>query len=290
MSKRKRLRNLLQSEGIITAPGVYDVIGAKLVEVTGFGAVYITGFGVSASLLGQPDSGLITLPELVTHAKNIDSAVKLPVIADCESGFGNALNTARAVKEYEKAGVAAIHIEDQIVPKKNKPDGKPQVVSMEEHRDKIKSAVEAKTDKDLVIIGRTDALGRYGIKEAIKRGNTYFEAGCDMVFVHGPQTVDELKVIAKEISAPQIVNYSTMIQSGNEPILSVTELESLGFKLVILGAELLFSTTKIMGEMLKELKKKGTLNNWLDKLISAEEFLGIMGFYKYIDKEKKYLP
>ena len=150
MSKRKKLRSMLQGDKIIVAPGVYDAIGAKLVERVGFEAVYITGFGVSASLIGQPDLGLITLTELATHAKNIDSAVTLPVIADAESGFGNALNVARAVGEYEKAGVAALHIEDQIVPKRYKPDGMPQVVSMEEHVNKIRSAVEARTDEGAI--------------------------------------------------------------------------------------------------------------------------------------------
>ena len=290
MSKRKKLRSMLQGDKIIVAPGVYDAIGAKLVERVGFEAVYITGFGVSASLIGQPDLGLITLTELATHAKNIDSAVTLPVIADAESGFGNALNVARAIREYEKAGVAALHIEDQIVPKRYKPDGMPQVVSMEEHVNKIKSAVEARTDENLVIIARTDALGRYGLKEAIKRGNAYSEAGGDMVFVHGAKTLEELETIAREIQSPNLVNYSTLVESGMKPLPSVPQLEEIGFKIVILGGELLFSAVKTMKEMLEELKSAGTLNGWLNKFVSVEKFLEIMELCNYIGKEKRYLP
>ena len=290
MSKRKKLRSMLQGDKIIVAPGVYDAIGAKLVEKIGFDAVYLTGFGCTASFLGKPDLGLITLTELVTHAKNIDNAVTIPVIADCESGFGNALNAARAIREYEKAGAAALHIEDQVVPKRYKPDGMPQVVSMEEHANKIKSAVEARTDKDLVIIGRTDALGRYGLKEAIKRGNAYFEAGCDMIFVHGPQTVDELKTISREISAPQIVNYSTIIESGNKPILSTVELEDLGFKLVIFPSILLFTAARIMKDALREFKDTGKLTHHSEEMVSIAEFKEILCWDTFAGDEKKYLP
>lgn len=284
--KGKRLRKLLQEERIIVAPGVYDAIGAKLVEMIGFDALYLTGFGCSASLLGKPDLGLLTLTELATQAKNIDNAVDIPVIADGEAGFGNALNTARAIREYEKSGVSALHIEDQVY----KPDGKPQVVPMEEHISKIKSAVAARTDKNLVIIGRTDALRKYGLKEAIKRANAYFKAGCDMIFVHGPATIDELKIIAKEISAPQVINYSTMIESGNKPILSVSELEEMGFKMVIFPSILLFITIPIMKEALLEFRETGGLIRHQKRMISVPEFKKIIGWDRFVKKEGRYLP
>lgn len=290
LKKRKELKRLLKKRGIVVAPGVYDAMGAKLVENLRFDAAYLTGFGCSASLLGQPDLGLITLTELVAQAKNINNVTAIPLIADCESGFGNALNTARAIREYENAGVAALHIEDQAIPKRYKPDGKPQIVSMEEHVNKIKAAAEARTDKNLLIIGRTEALGRYGLKEAVKRGNAYFEAGCDMVFVHGPQTVDELKVIAKEIFAPQIVNYSTIIESGNEPILSVSELEDLGFKLVIFPTILLLTGALAMKSALLEFGKTGKFSRYLEEMISIAEFRKIMDWDTFTEREEKFLP
>lgn len=272
------------------APGVYDALGAKLVEATGFEAIYLTGFGCTASLLGTPDIGLTTLTELAAHARNIDNAITIPLVADCESGFGNALNVARAIREYEKAGVAALHIEDQMVPKRHKPDGTPQVVPREEHVDKIRAALEAREDENLLIIGRTDALERWGLKEAIRRANAYFEAGCDIVFVHGAHTPDELRTLSREIAAPQIVNYSTMIESNTKPILSVSELEELGFKLVLFPSLLLFTVIPIMREVLLEFRNTGALTRHLERMMSMDAFKEIMGWGRFAEQEEEYLP
>jgi 2-methylisocitrate lyase-like PEP mutase family enzyme len=288
--KRTRFRRCLQEEGIVIAPGVYDAVGAKLSETIGFDAVYVTGFGCSASLLGTPDIGLITLTELATHAKNIDHAITVPVIADGESGFGNAVNVARTVREYEKAGVAALHIEDQMVPQRYRPDGKPQIAPKEEHMDKIRMAVEAREDEHLVIIGRTDALRRYGLNEAIARANAYVEAGCDMIFVHGAYTGDELKTLAEEISAPQVVNYSTMVESGSPRIHSVSELEELGFKLVIFPTLLLFTAARVMQEALLEFRDTGQLARHPEMMMPMGEFGEMMGWSTFTKAQKRYLP
>lgn len=287
-AKRDRFRNLLERKSIIVAPGVYDCLGARIVDSIGFDAIYVTGFGTSTSLLGRPDLGFLTLSELVRTVGNIDSTTALPVIADAESGFGNALNVMRTVKEYERAGVAAIHIEDQIVPKKWKPDGAPQVTSAEEHCDRIRAAVEAREDEGFVIIGRTDAFGRYGLDEAVERGNAYTQAGAEVIFVHGVGKPEDLRVIAKEVEAPSIVNYSTITESGYEPP-SVAELEEMGFKIVIFPGELLFNAARAMKDALLHLKSSGTMQGWLDRSMPIEEFRDLLEWSKYSGYEERWL-
>jgi len=290
MNKRIEFRRLLRQEGIIVAPGAYDALSARIIEKAGFNAVYVTGFGVSASLLAMPDIGILTRDELVTCVKNIDNAVSLPVIGDAESGFGNAVNVTRAVREFEKAGAVAIHIEDQMVPKRYKPTLGGEIVCVQEQINKIRAAVKAREDRDFLIIGRTDAISKYGLKEAIKRGNLYAEAGSDIVFVHGPQKIEELKTIVKEVKAPNIVNYATMIESGNKPILSISQLEEIGFKIVIFPVTLLFTAVKSMQRILRVLKKEGTIENLLESLISSKDFNKITELSKFRKWEQKYLP
>jgi len=290
MNKRVKFRQLLNKEGIVVAPGAYDALSARIIEKAGFDAVYVTGFGVSASLLAMPDIGILTRDELVSCVKNIDNAVLLPVLADAESGFGNAINMSRAVREFEKAGAVAIHIEDQILPRRHTPGSGVEVVSVQEHINKIGAALEARENEDFLIIGRTDAREKYGLKEAIRRGNLYAEAGADIIFVHGPRTPEELEEIAKGIRAPNIVNYATMIESGNKPMLSVSELQGLGFKIVIFPSTLLFTAANSMLEVLIHLKSKGTTEHLLNRLLTLEEFNRLTGLSRFRQLEDKYLP
>ena len=290
MNKKARFRQLLSKERIIVAPGAYDALSARIIEKTGFDAVYVTGFGVSASLLAMPDIGILTRDELVNCVKNIDNAVLLPVLADAESGFGNAVNVTRAVREFEKAGAVAIHIEDQVLPRRHALGSGVEVVPAEEHINKIRAALEARENKDFLIIGRTDAREKYGLKEAIRRGNLYAEAGADIIFVHGPRTIEELRMIAREVKAPNIVNYATMIESGNKPILSISQLEETGFKIVIFPSTLLFTAARSMLEILTQLKSKGTIEHLLDRLLTLDEFNRLTGLSRFRQLEDRYLP
>jgi len=287
--KREQFAGYLRENRIVVAPGVCDCIGAKLVEETGYEAMYVTGFGTAASLIGKPDLGFLSLNEALYQAGRIDSSTRLPVVADGEAGFGNALCTMRTVSEYEKLGIAAIHIEDQLNPKRWKPDGTPQVVAMEEHAEKIKAAVQARRDPNFLIIGRTDALQRHGLAEAIRRANAYLEAGADLHFVHGVGNPDDLRQVAREIKAPGVVNYSTILESGNKPV-PISELEHMGYKLVIFPTELLLSAAKTIKDLLMHLKKNESIEGWQQMLMSIAEFKKLFKWSEYCELEKRWLP
>jgi 2-methylisocitrate lyase-like PEP mutase family enzyme len=289
MDKASRLKKLLTSEGTLIAPGAYDALSARMIYSAGFQSVYVTGFGVTASLLGKPDFGLISLGEMVNHLRRINAAVPIPIVADGESGFGNAVNVMRAVQEYESIGIAGLHIEDQCVPKTGPPDGLPQIVPMEEHVEKIHAAVEARSSKDFLLIARTDALQRFGASEVIKRGNAYAQAGADMVFVHGVVEKADLQLIVREIHAPHVVNYSTFRERGVRPLPSMSELAELGFKLVIVPGELLFSAAKAMQSVLTAIKNKNTLDGSEGQFIDIDAFFSAIELGKYVEFEKKYL-
>lgn len=214
LSKRKngpmQLRALLQNNEPILAPGAYDALSARLIETVGFPAVYMTGFGTAASRLGRPDVGLLTMSEMVDQAHRIVEAVERPVIADADTGYGNPINVIRTVQEYEQAGVAAIHLEDQVAPKKcGHMEGK-QVIPTEEMVEKIRAAVAARTNDDFVIIARTDARAVEGLEAAINRAEHYRQAGADMLFVEAPQSKEEVRQIAEAFSeTPLLFNWLT---------------------------------------------------------------------------------
>ena len=199
MRMTTRLRELIQRKEILVAPGAFDALSAKLIESVGFDAVYMTGFGTAASIFGVPDIGLLTMTEMVENARRISNAVEIPVIADADTGYGNHLNVIRMVEEYEKAGVAAFHIEDQVSPKRcGHMEGK-KVIPTEEMVPKIRAAIASRKDKDLVLIARTDAIAAEGFDAAIRRGNTYREEGADVIFVEAPTTIEQLEKIPKLI-------------------------------------------------------------------------------------------
>lgn len=286
MKPTTKLRALLEEDEIIVAPGCYDCWSAKLIEKSGFKAAYMTGYGVSASLLGRPDTGFLTMTEMVNQARNIAAAIDIPLIADADNGYGNAMNVKRTVEEYEKAGVAAIHLEDQIFPKRcGHSEGK-QVISAQAHAKKIEMAVKSRKDPDFLIIARTDARAIYGIDEAIKRGKLYAEAGADMVFIDAPLSKDELRKISDEIEAPLFVN---MVEEGKTPLLTNQELQDMGFKIVIYPVSVLFSITPQVLKVLKVLKEEGTTKGMIDQLISFDEFNEIIGFHDYYRLEQEYV-
>jgi 2,3-dimethylmalate lyase len=255
MRTTTRLRQMLAEPGIIVAPGAYDGFSARLIEAAGFRAVYMTGAGTAGSHLGQPDLGLTTLTEMATHAAHLASAVSLPLIADADTGYGNVLNVVRTVREYERAGVAGLHIEDQVAPKKCGHIAGKQVIPAREFADKIRAAAEYRTDPDLVIIARTDARAIHGLDDAIERAGLYAEAGADVIFVEAPETEAEIERVAREVKTPLLAN---MVAGGKTPSLTVSHLERLGFKLVIFPGLCMSAAVTAIEAALRHLKAMGT--------------------------------
>ncbi|MEA4815483.1 MAG: isocitrate lyase/PEP mutase family protein [Lachnospiraceae bacterium] len=285
MTPREKLREMLVKREKIMAPGAYDAWSAMLIEKAGFPAVYMTGYGVSASMLGKPDIGLLTQTEMTMAAKNISEAVNLPVIADADTGYGGNLNVIRTVKEYEKAGVSAIQLEDQVFPKRcGHMEGK-EVISKEEMAAKIRAAAYARKDKNLVIIARTDARAMLGFDEALSRAKAYVEAGADVIFFEAPQSVEEMKKVAAELKVPLLAN---MVEKGKTPLLTADELTKMGFNLIIYPASLLYTATNALNIMLKRLKDEETTANMLSDMITFGDFNDSINLAKLRDIEKSF--
>lgn len=256
MTKAKKLREMLNSGKLIMAPGAYDVWSAKMIQEAGFEAVYMTGYGVSASVIGKPDIGIMTFTEVATMAHNMAMAIDVPLIADCDTGFGNALNVMRCVQEFETAGVAAIQLEDQLMPKRcGHMEGKV-LIPMDDMVAKIRAAVAARKDPDFVIIARTDARAVYGLDEAISRAKAYVEAGADVIFLEAPQSVEEVKTVAATLKIPLLSN---MVEKGKTPLFSREELQEMGYSIVIYPVTALYAATKHVMETLKVLKDSGRI-------------------------------
>jgi len=254
MKPSTSFRQLLSQPGLIVAPGAYDGLSAKLIEQAGFDVVYATGGGISRSC-GYPDIGLLTMTEVLMQLRWIIEATSRPVIGDCDTGYGNAINVMRAVREFERVGVAAFHLEDQVTPKRcGHYEGK-EVVSCEEMCKKLEAALETRTDPDMVIIARTDARATHGLEDAIRRGREYAKVGADMIFVEAPRDRDELKRIAAAIDRPLVAN---MVKGGKTPLLSAAELEALGYKLAIFASDVQRAAIYGMREVLKVMKRDGT--------------------------------
>lgn len=282
---RKKLRELLLKNEILVVPGAYDSLSAKIVEKAGFDAVYMTGFGASASLLGRPDVGLLTLPEMACHAANMVEAVNIPVIADADNGFGNAINVQRTVRLYEKAGVACIQIEDQVAPKKCGHMLGRQVISKDEMVGKIKAACDARRDDSLMIMARTDARTSMGIEEAIERGKAYEAAGADIIFIESPESIEEMKMITSSFNAPVIAN---MVERGRTPLLSAEELQEIGYDIAIFPVSSLLAATKAVFDMLEELKNRGTTASTVSRIFDFEAFNELVGLPDIKKAEKMY--
>jgi carboxyvinyl-carboxyphosphonate phosphorylmutase len=273
--RRSTLRELLAGEEMVLAPGCYDALGARLVEDAGFPAVYMTGFGSAASHLGRPDVGLMSLTEMVDNAHHIAQAVDIPVIADADTGYGNPVNVIRTVREYEAAGVSAIHIEDQVMPKKcGHLEGK-EVIAAEEAAAKIAAAVAARRSPEFVVIARTDARAVEGLPAALERARRYREAGADMLFVEAPQSTDEIEAIAEAFSdVPLLFNYA---EGGKTPPVSHEFLHSLGFRLVLFPISTLLVATAAIRDVLAKIRADGTPINALPSMLDFGEFMDFIG-------------
>lgn len=280
------LRQMMTGKQIVVAPGAHDALTAKIIEQVGFSAVYMTGYGQAASHLGKPDVGLLTLTEMVARASNIVEAVNVPVIADADTGFGNAVNVMRTLREYEKAGVAAIQLEDQVAPKKCGHMTGRQVVSKEEMVGKIKAAADVRTDPDLMIIARTDARTVHGIGEALERAKAYEEAGADILFIESPETVEEMKQITTSFKVPVLAN---MVEGGRTPFLPVQDLQGLGYDLVIFPTASTYLVTKALTRLMTVLKDTGTTASLIPEMITFEEFNDLIGLTKIREIESIYV-
>ena len=277
MNVRKRLRELLESPKNLVAPGAHDALTAKIIEQVGFDAVYLTGYGQAASHLGQPDVGLLTMTEMLSRVSNMVSAVEIPVICDGDTGFGNVINVMRTVREYEKAGAAAIQLEDQVAPKKCGHMVGRQVVPTEEMVEKIKAAVAARNDDDFVIIARTDARTLMGIDEAVARGKAYEKAGADVIFIESPESVEEMKLICASFQVPVLAN---MVEGGRTPLLTVDELEAIGYGLTIFPTASTYITAQAVKNLMLELMKMGTTEHLIEQMIPFGDFNTLIGLPK----------
>jgi carboxyvinyl-carboxyphosphonate phosphorylmutase len=271
---------------MVLAPGCYDPLGARLIEEAGFPAVYMTGFGTAAGRLGQPDVGLLTLSEMVDNARRIAQAVGVPVISDADTGYGNALNVIRTVREYEAAGVAAIHLEDQAMPKKcGHLEGK-QLIGTGEMAAKVAAAVTARERPDFLIIARTDARAVEGLDCALQRARRYREAGADVLFVEAPQSTDEIKRIAEELAdVPLLFNYA---EGGRTPSVTHGFLLDLGFRLVIFPLSTLLAATAAMRSVLAEIKASGTPIELLPSMLGFDAFLDFIGIGEIRELEERF--
>lgn len=287
MRTTTRLRELLAGPDLLVAPGAYDALSARLIAQTGFSVVYMTGFGTAASLLGQPDVGLLTMSEMLSHATALATASgDVPLIADADTGYGNPINVRRTIREYERAGVAALHIEDQVWPKKCGHMEDKQVIPLQEMVQKIRAAVDARQDPDFVIIARTDANAVYGLEDALRRGCAYREAGADVVFIEAPRTLAELQTIVQAFpGTPLVYNW---VQGGKTPLLSLEEIRTLGFKLVIFPVSLLFAATHTMLEMLQVLKQGHTPNAFTSSMVTFSQFTDLVGLPEVQALERRY--
>jgi methylisocitrate lyase len=282
---RKKLKNQLLTDGIIKAPGVYDSLTAVIAEKAGFNALYLTGAGVSYSTLGAPDLGFITESEMVSKASYICEAINIPVIADGDTGYGNALNVRRTVKDYEKAGVTAIQLEDQQFPKKCGHLSNKTIVPAKEMVGKIKAAADARMDENFLIIARTDARETDGLGEAIERVNLYADAGADILFVEAPRAIDEMIQITNSINKPTIAN---MVEGGKTPFLPADELEEIGFKMVIYPNSVTRMVAKSAEILYREIKRKGTTKDLSEDMLQFNQLNHLLNIHYYKELESKY--
>jgi len=279
------VHRLIQERKIVLVAGVYDALSAKLAERAGFHSVVVTGYGVSAALLGEPDFGLLTSTEMVDAARRICRAVKIPVVVDGDTGYGGALNVRRMVEELIQAGARGIILEDQTWPKRCGHMRGKSVIAMEEHAQKIRAAREAIGERTFLITARTDARDPLGLDEAIRRGQAYKAAGAHLIFVEAPKTLDEMRRIAKEVPPPLVIN---MIEGGQTPLLPLEEVQALGFLSVGYVLTGLFAAAKALDRAYRRLLQEGSSLGFADALMPFAEFTSLLGLEEKFQLDEKY--
>lgn len=285
MTMTQRLRELLHGPEVIRSLGAHDVFTARLVEAAGLETVFIGGFGTSASMLGLPDVGFMTMTEMADAVRRMAQRVSIPVVADGDTGHGDLHNVARTVREFERAGAAGILLEDQVTPKRCGHFQGKQLIPAEEMILKLRVALDARRDKNFVIIARTDARAVEGIGAAIDRANRYGETGADVCFIEAPESKDELVRIPREVKFPLLVN---MLTGGVTPILSVAELQQLGYKIVVCPIESLLVTAVAMQKLIQALLTKGRVDQ-VEEMMSFAEIKKLLGLDEVLGLREKYL-
>ncbi|WP_461240267.1 isocitrate lyase/PEP mutase family protein [Paucilactobacillus sp. N302-9] len=281
----KKLKARLQESEVLIAPGAYDPLCAKIIEKAGFEAVYMTGYGTSASVLGAPDVGLLTMTEMLERAQNISAAVNIPVIADADTGYGNAVNVMRVVRLYEKAGIAAIQLEDQVAPKKCGHMLGREIISQDEMVGKINAAADARQSENTLIMARTDARTNFGLEEALKRGHAYEKAGADILFIESVESEDEMRQVTSSFGVPVIAN---MIEHGRTPVKSKSELQDIGYDLAIYPCSSTFVVAKAMTDLMNHLKNQETTLDYENNMLTFDEFTNLAGLPEIRADEEKY--
>jgi carboxyvinyl-carboxyphosphonate phosphorylmutase len=284
---RRRLRDLLAGRDPVVAPGAYDAMSARLIEQAGFDVVYMTGFGTTAALTGRPDVGLLSATEMVDNARRIVAAVDVPVIADADTGYGNAINVVRTVQLYEQAGVAGLHLEDQVLPKKCGHMSGKAVISSAEMVGKIEAAVAARRDPDLVLIARTDAAAVEGLDAAVERARAYAAAGADLLFVEAPRSESDIATVAQNLAgtAPLVFNWA---EGGRTPPLGLDRIAELGFRLVLFPIGTLLAATAGVRSLLAVLRRDGTPAAALPGLPTFDDFTDLVGLPEVTRLEERW--
>ena len=284
MKASTRLRTLLGAGDVIVAPGVWDGLSSRLVARAGFSAVYATGGGIARSM-GYPDLGLLSLSEIVDRLANIVEHAGVPVIADADTGYGNALNTQRAVREFERAGVAALHLEDQTFPKRCGHYDDKSVISASEMAQKLRAARDATGDADLVLIARTDALAIEGLDAAIARAHVYAAAGADVIFVEAPVSIEQIETIAHRVPQPKLIN---MFQGGKTPLVPVARLKTLGYQIVIIPSDMQRAAIRAMDDVLAALARDGSCAALADRMATFKEREDVVDTAGWLARAAKY--
>lgn len=287
MNQRNKFKTLLGNPGIIAAPGAYDCLTAKIIEKTGFPAVYMTGAGTSVAKYGYPDLALTTATEMVSSARDICSTVDIPVIADADTGYGGVLNVQRTIRDYERSGVAAVHLEDQEFPKRcGHLDGK-QVIGVSDMVSKIKAAVDARNDPDFTLIVRTDALAVTSWDDTIDRCWQYIDAGADVLFVEALRSRNEAEAITKLFPVPLLYN---LVETGKSPLYNISELEDIGFKIVIYPVSALLTVCNVVSNVMSELKQFGSTEHLVENMVSVTEAFDMVGLSDMLEASENYDP
>lgn len=285
MRAAARFRRLLNEPGIITAPGAYDCLTAAIIEQTGFPAVYMTGAGTSVARIGYPDLALATATEMLANAAAIAAAVSVPVIADADTGYGGTMNVRRTVRDYERAGVAAVHIEDQQFPKRCGHLDNKRVVPIAEMIPKIRAAVDARANDDFTVIVRTDALAVTGWDDTMRRCDAFAAAGADALFVEAIRSPEEAAQIAARTSVPLLYNF---VETGQSPLLNVAELERIGFKIVIFPGSAFMSVAHTVAKVMAELKAAGTTERLISEMTPLADAFDLVGLSDMLSRDAGY--
>ena len=284
MRATTRLRRLIEGDDVVVAPGVYDGLSARLAARAGFQALYATGGGIARGM-GYPDLGLLSLREIVERLANIVEQVDLPIIADADTGYGNALNVRRAVREFERAGVAGFHLEDQTFPKRCGHYDDKAVVPAREMEQKLRAARDALTDGDLVLIARTDALAVEGLDAALERAQKYHAAGADVIFVEAPTSEAQIETIARRVKAPKLIN---MFQGGKTPLVPLARLRELGYRIVIIPSDLQRAAIRAMADTLAAIARDGNSAAVADRMASFTDRETAVDTATWLELDRRY--